>query len=149
MFIHFHFDKQVKIRHQPKDLASDISLKLRIANGTHTALAHVMALSSQPNTETLSSASLFLSYLDSLFDSQILPAAVIEGISQTEVENTWADWRKRVQHPHFGLSTFFITQNGAAKGGIRLGPTVKALVDGAVRDGAEVSLCFDAESLIP
>ena len=31
-------------------------------------------------------------------------------------------------HPHFGLSTFFITQNGAAKGGIRLGPTVADLL---------------------
>ncbi len=34
-------------------------------------------------------------------------------------------------HPHFGLSTFFITQNGAAKGGIRLGPSVKSLVCGS------------------
>jgi hypothetical protein len=31
-------------------------------------------------------------------------------------------------HPHFGLSTFFITQNGPAKGGIRLTPTIIDLI---------------------
>jgi hypothetical protein len=97
-----------------------------------------MALSSHPNTETLSSLTPFLSYLDSLFESQILIGATSQGIDYREVEETWLDWRKRVQHPYFGLSTFFITQNGAAKGGIRLGPTVKALIDGAVGDGSDV-----------
>jgi hypothetical protein len=97
-----------------------------------------MALSSHPNTETLSSNPPFLSYLDSLFESQILCGAMSQGIDKSEVEETWLDWRKRVQHPYFGLSTFFITQNGAAKGGIRLGPTVKALVDGAASDGCDV-----------
>ncbi|KAL7511161.1 hypothetical protein ACHAXN_008062 [Cyclotella atomus] len=129
----------VKIRSHPDELATDISLKLRVANGTHTALAHAMALSSHPNTETLSSNPSFLSYLDSLFESQILCGAMSQGIEKSEVEETWLDWRKRVQHPYFGLSTFFITQNGAAKGGIRLGPTVKALVDGAVSDGCDVA----------
>ena len=119
----------VRIRHHEDELASDISLKLRVANGTHTALAHAMALSSLSNTETLSSIPVILSYLDSLFTTQILPAAISEGISKEETESTWLDWRKRVQHPHFGLSTFFITQNGAAKGGIRLGPSVRSLVN--------------------
>jgi hypothetical protein len=114
-----------------------------VANGTHTALAHAMALSSHPNTETLSSLTPFLSYLDSLFEYQILIGATSQGIDSREVEEMWLDWRKRVQHPYFGLSTFFITQNGAAKGGIRLGPTVKALIDGAVGDGSNVvSLTF-------
>lgn len=128
---------QVKIRHSPNDLANDISLKLRVANGTHTAIAHAMALSSHPNTDSLSSTP-FITYLDSLFETQILPAAINEGIDEKETNNTWLDWRRRVQHPYFGLSTFFITQNGAAKGGIRLGPTVKALVDGAI-GGNQVS----------
>ena len=130
---------QVKIRHQPNELSNDISLKLRVANGTHTALAHAMALSSHPNTDTLSSTP-FLLYLDDLYVTQILPAALNDGIDETETNNTWLDWRQRVQHPHFGLSTFFITQNGAAKGGIRFGPTVKALVDGAI-DENQVNTC--------
>jgi len=91
-----------------------------------------MALSAQPNTETLSATPYFLKYLDSLFETQILPAAISDGISQKETVDTWQDWRKRVQHPYFGLSTFFITQNVAAKSGIRLGPSVKALIGSAV-----------------
>lgn len=35
----------------------------------------------------------------------------------------------RLVHAHFGLSAFFITQNGAAKGGIRIAPTIADLVN--------------------
>merc|ERR1712238_9654 len=38
----------------PPTLTTDIALKLRIANGTHTALAHVMALSGLTRTDVLS-----------------------------------------------------------------------------------------------
>ncbi|KAL7548684.1 hypothetical protein ACHAWF_011958 [Thalassiosira exigua] len=124
----------VKIRHDPKDLASDLALKLRVANGTHTAVAHAMALSSMVDTEALSgsapSAEVVLGYVDSLYAEQILPGALLDGISADETEATWDDWRRRLKHPHFGLSTFFITQNGAAKVGIRLGPTIESLVGG-------------------
>lgn len=126
----------VKIRHHPKELEFDIALKLRVANGTHTAVAHVMAVSSLVNTEALcdsssptSPAANILAYVDSLYQSQILPAAVSDGITAEETEATWADWRQRLLHPKFGLSTFFITQNGAAKCGIRLGPTIKGLTN--------------------
>ena len=60
--------RQVKIRHHAKDLESDIALKLRVANGTHTAVAHTMALSSLVNTEALCSSTctsaLIMHYLD-------------------------------------------------------------------------------------
>jgi len=123
----------VKVRHHPSELEADISLKLRVANGTHTALAHTMALQLLVNTEALCDATsesshILLEYLDSLYNDQILPGAINDNISKYETDTTWVDWRKRLQHPHFGLSTFFITQNGAAKCGIRLGPTIKSLV---------------------
>jgi hypothetical protein len=35
---------------------------------------------------------------------------------------------QRLLHGYFGMSTFFITQNGAAKGGIRFSPTLIALI---------------------
>lgn len=128
----------VKIRHDPADLEADISLKLRVANATHTAIAHPMALMSLINTDALCktsvSSEVILTFLDSLYQAQILPGAVNDGISMEETEAAWIDWRKRLQHPHFGLSTFFITQNGAAKCGIRLGPTIKGLVNASVRD---------------
>ena len=123
----------VKIRHHSSELEADIALKLRVANGTHTALAHTMALQSLANTEALcdatcQSSEILLQYLDSLYNDQILPGAINDNISKDETNATWIDWSKRLQHPHFGLSTFFITQNGAAKCGIRLGPTIKRLV---------------------
>lgn len=63
-------------------------------------------------------------YLDSLFENQIAVAAA-DAEAATAV---YKDWRQRLIHAHFGLSTFFITQNGASKGGIRLGPTVCDLI---------------------
>jgi hypothetical protein len=115
----------VKIRHDPTDLESDVSLKLRVANCTHTAVAQAMALVSMVNTEALcghsTSSEAILNYLDSLYQAQILTGAIHDGISVSETDATWVDWRKRLQHPYFGLSTFFITQNCAAKCGICLG----------------------------
>ncbi len=108
-------------------MTGDIALKLRVANGTHTAAAHVMALSKLLLTDKLSSgsneATLLMEYLDSFFENQILPAAQ-NSFGLEETKAVYEDWRKRLAHPHFGLSTFFITQNGAAKGGIRIGPTI-------------------------
>ena len=124
----------VKIRRSTNELDCDIALKLRVANGTHTAIAHAMALSSLTNTESLTGKSttskLLMKYLDDLFTSQILPGATCDGMSEEETNAAWKDWRQRLRHPHFGLSTFFITQNGAAKCGIRLGPTIASLISG-------------------
>lgn len=125
----------VVVRTKSGKLDADIALKLRIANGTHTAVAHVMALNSLLLTDELSkdteSAKILMAYLDSFFQEQIL-----KGIECTssftgdamEAKLVWEDWKKRLIHPYFGLSTFFITQNGAAKGGIRIGPTIKDLL---------------------
>lgn len=125
----------VVVRTEKGKLDADIALKLRIANGTHTAVAHVMALNALLLTDELSkdteSAKILMAYLDSFFQEQIL-----KGVECTssfsgdamEAKLVWEDWKKRLIHPYFGLSTFFITQNGAAKGGIRIGPTVKDLL---------------------
>jgi hypothetical protein len=81
--------------------------------------------------------------LDSLVDRAIVPAwvasraaaacagagaAVVAESAEAEARAAWDDWRGRLWHPHFGLSTYFITQNGPAKGGIRIGPTVRDLL---------------------
>ena len=135
------------IRTNPADLQADLALKLRIANGTHTALAHVMALLQITMTDTLaqydidttttttantatSVASTLMAYVDALVEDQILPAAVGTGVARSvDAQAVWDDWRQRLTHAHFGLSTFFITQNGPAKGGIRLGPTIVDLLN--------------------
>ena len=120
----------------PGQLDADIALKLRVANGTHTAVAHTMALAGLAMTDVLSSktsrvSKLLMNYLDSFFEHQIkMGVGVTQEFSatSTEAKDVYEDWRKRLIHAHFGLSTFFITQNGAAKGGIRIGPTIKDLV---------------------
>lgn len=132
----------VLVRFTPRQLQADIALKLRVANGTHTAAAHAMALCKLLKTDVLSngeSGELFMAYLDSLFACDILNgAATLYGKAETEA--AYQDWRKRLCHAHFGLSTFFITQNGAAKGGIRLGPTVTSLFQD--NRGVSVAMAF-------
>ena len=121
----------VVVRTKSGQLDGDIALKLRVANGTHTAVAHVMALSSLLMTDVLSEtdekAKLLMKYLDSYFADQIL-AAASDQFGKEETQSVYDDWRRRLCHPKFGLSTFFITQNGAAKGGIRIGPTIRDLI---------------------
>ena len=121
----------VVVRTQEGKLSGDIALKLRVANGTHTAVAHLMALTKHLMTDKLSSGSeesdLIMKFLDSFFEHQILLGAQ-QSFGLEETQAVYADWRKRLVHPHFGLSTFFITQSGAAKGGIRIGPTVRDLI---------------------
>jgi len=128
----------VVVRPTAQQLQADIALKLRVANGTHTALAHAMALCKLLKTDILSSSEgeLLMDYLDSLFRQDILTGAAIYGKDETLA--AYQDWRGRLCHAHFGLSTFFITQNGAAKGGIRLGPTVTSLL----QDGQVVSVAM-------
>ena len=126
---------KVLVRSNQGQLDGDIALKLRVANGTHTAVAHVMALSSLLLTDVLSTddnkqqseGSILRTYLDAFFESQILPgAADTYGLQETKY--VYDDWRKRLCHAHFGLSSFFITQNGDAKAGLRIAPTIQSLI---------------------
>jgi hypothetical protein len=121
------------VRKEAGMLCSDTALKLRVCNGTHTALAHCMALAGLTNTEYLhhdtDNSKLIMELCDSMFHDQIVVAVREHAIAPvSEAEEVWYDWRKRILHGHFGLSTFFITQNGAAKGGIRIGPTITDLI---------------------
>jgi len=123
---------QIIARTNAGQLAGDIALKLRVANGTHTSIAHTMALSSLLLTDFLSNknnpfASTLVHYLDSLFNTQILMGAELD-FGGYETRAVYDDWKRRLCHAHFGLSTFFITQNGAAKAGIRIAPTIRGLV---------------------
>ncbi len=128
----------VVVRRTMGQLDADIALKLRVANGTHTAAAHSMALKGLVLTDVLSSSSsdaehanLLLRYLDSFIANQVLPGVLATqefAATRDETRAVYDDWRRRLSHAHFGLSTFFITQNGAAKGGIRIGPTIRDLI---------------------
>ena len=119
----------VHVRSCRKQLDADLGLKLRVANGTHTAVAHAMALQGMLTTDVLGTDTFrelwMESYLESLVQDQILAASPY---GAEESKACWDDWKSRLAHAHFGLSTFFITQNGAAKAGIRWSGTVLDLV---------------------
>ncbi|KAI2495607.1 hypothetical protein MHU86_18924 [Fragilaria crotonensis] len=119
----------VVVRSTREQLDADLGLKLRIANGTHTAVAHAMALQGILTTDvpgTESFRELWIeSYLESLVQDQILAASPY---GDEESTACWVDWKARLAHPYFGLSSFFITQNGAAKAGIRWSGTIVDLV---------------------
>jgi hypothetical protein len=149
----------VVLRRSMQELQNDLELKLRVANGTHTALAHVLAIlgltmtnhvvnfpatdsvasGDQPSDAEAPPLQLIVQYLDSLVEGAVVPAWVSAAASgnpaktrgaerERAVRDAWDDWRRRLWHPSFGLSSYFITQNGPAKGGIRLGPTVRDLL---------------------
>jgi mannitol-1-phosphate/altronate dehydrogenase len=114
------------LRRQPGQLLADIQLKLRIANATHTAMAHAMALSKLPMTHALVHRPDILSFIDTVFSGPIRTA--LFRYDPVDVLQVYQDWRQRLLHASFGLNTFFITQHGAAKCGIRLGPTILDLL---------------------
>ncbi|CAM9775689.1 unnamed protein product, partial [Choristocarpus tenellus] len=90
----------------------DHALKLRVSNATHSAMVHVMALSGMKDTTASIKHTLILPYLQRLFKQDIAPTASKElGVGLSEVESVWEDWSKRLAHPGFGLSTFFVAQN--------------------------------------
>jgi len=104
-------------------------------------MTDILSSSSSSSTETTDNNSkLLLKYLDSFFYNQILKGIIksteegeggdelFVNVTENDAINVWKDWRQRLIHKHFGLSTFFITQNGAAKGGIRFGPTIIDLI---------------------
>jgi hypothetical protein len=121
----------VVVRSTREQLETDMSLKLRISNGTHTAVAHSLALLRNLQTTVLSTeepGKLFMKYLESLVCDQIIPVAAMSMSNDQEAQLVWDDWKARLLHPNFGLSNFFITQNGAFKGGIRWKDTVTELL---------------------
>jgi len=92
-----------------------------------------IAIMSTMKMEIRSALSKLMYYLDSLFQHQNLKAAEantedLRDTKTSDVQAVYDDWRRILVHAHFGLSAFFITQNGAEKGGIRIGPIIVDLV---------------------
>lgn len=110
----------VHVRTKTSELEVDHLLKLSIANAVHTALVYVMALARMKNTTALGEHRILRRYLDLLFRKDILPALVSQGIVQAVVESTYEEWMQRIEHPHFGLDTFWVAQNAMIKFQIRL-----------------------------
>ncbi|DBA00227.1 TPA: hypothetical protein N0F65_007871, partial [Lagenidium giganteum] len=114
----------VVIRTKPGQLELDHMLKVGVANGVHTAVVYLMALSRMKNTTELIQHPTIRRYLDQLYRNDIRPALLAVGIEKDEIEAMYVEWMARVEHPFFGLDTFFICQNAMIKYGVRLFRTV-------------------------
>jgi hypothetical protein len=109
-----------KIRTQPKEIQKDHLLKLCIANGIHTSMVYLMALCRLKNTKDCLQHTIILEYLDQLFEADILPGLVKRGIEKQFAVEVYEEWIERLKHPHFGIDTFFVSQNAISKYGIRV-----------------------------
>eukprot|EP00930_Biecheleria_cincta_P083632 TRINITY_DN73167_c0_g1_i1.p1 TRINITY_DN73167_c0_g1~~TRINITY_DN73167_c0_g1_i1.p1 ORF type:complete len:961 (-),score=156.45 TRINITY_DN73167_c0_g1_i1:112-2955(-) len=116
----------VLVRSQPGQLAQDIALKLRIANGIHTAMVYAMALGGLLKTDQCIGHDHVLPYLEQLFERDIIHCCSDLKMPRLTVTPVFSEWMARLQHPYFGLECFFVCQNATQKMGIRLFPSVRA-----------------------
>lgn len=118
----------VVLRSRPKLLELDIALKLRIANGLHTAMVYAMALGRIFQTDGCIGHPDILPYLEQLFERDIVHVCTELAMPRLQVTPVFSEWMSRLQHPHFGLGCLFVCQNAMQKLGIRLLPSVKAAI---------------------
>jgi len=125
----------IVLRRVPKQLEQDIALKLRVANGLHTAMVYAMALGGLHTTDACIGHPDLLPYLRALYDRDVVHSCEELGIPREKAAAVLEEWLARLQHPHFGLGCLFVCQNASQKLGIRLAPSVRA----AAVAGAEPS----------
>ena len=117
------------LRTAPGRIELDHALKLRVANGLHTASVYALALSRLEDTrafrERCPTGPLLRRYIDALFVDDILPGLRAIGAPEGDAWVVYEDWRARLRHPHFGLATLFITQNSSLKLRVRLMPSFR------------------------
>jgi hypothetical protein len=120
----------VHVRSEPAELQADITLKLLVCNGTHTPLANLLGNLGEPKTTHLTSpgGGNVSRYLESLFETSIQPALRELGYPDEQSRPVFEDWNRRLHHPSFGLSAFFITQNNSDKFKIRHLPALEPLL---------------------
>ena len=110
----------VVVRSEKSLIEIDHLLKLRIANGTHTAMVYAMALSKLKNTTDCIQHPLVLPYLEKLFYFDILPGLTSKGVTKKNAVEVYDDWITRLKHPFFGMDCFFVCQNASTKLSIRV-----------------------------
>ena len=104
----------VHICYHEHELQELINAKLLIANATHTCIAYGMALSWFPGTSACINNKQFIKLIDGIFWQDIHPTFA-EGPERKHAEKTYIEWRSRLQHPNFEMSTFFVCQNATQK----------------------------------
>ena len=92
-------------------------------------MVYAMALSRQMKTDACAhAASPVLPYLAQLYEHDITHSAAELGCAHAVLQPVYAEWITRLRSLHFGLSTFFVTQNASQKLSIRLLPSIRAAI---------------------
>ena len=90
-------------------------------------MVYAMALHADATTDACAApASPVLPYLEQLFERDIVHMTADLSCARSVVTPVYTEWLARLQHRHFGLSTFFIAQNATQKLGIRIVPSIHA-----------------------
>lgn len=103
----------VRICSNHTEILNCISLKLLIANATHTSMVYSMALSGFPGTSSCITNQHFLKLVEGIFWQDIYPGFAED--QRPDAVLTFNEWKGRLQHPHFEMSSFFVCQNATQK----------------------------------
>jgi mannitol-1-phosphate/altronate dehydrogenase len=120
----------VVVRSVAGEIETDHCLKLRILNAVHSAIVYLGALTpSLRTTDAVIAHPAVLAYCGRLFEQDIATLGAELGMDvQQAVRPIYDEWIGRLQHPHFGLDCFWVTQNASQKLGIRFWPTALAVL---------------------
>ena len=120
----------VVVRGATGEIETDHCLKLRILNAVHSAVVYLGALTpALRTTDAVIEHPAVIAYCGRLFDEDIAAIGAELGMDvQTAVRPIYDEWIGRLQHPHFGLDCFWVTQNASQKLGIRFWPTALAVL---------------------
>jgi mannitol-1-phosphate/altronate dehydrogenase len=123
--------KGVVVRTEPGALDLDLALKLRILNGTHSAMVYLMGLARLPKTDDCVGHPHLLPYLRRLFEHDIVAMQTTYSgeLERSVIDAVFAEWMVRLTNPEFGLSTFWVSQNAGDKLGIRFVPTILSTLE--------------------
>ncbi|TYZ62193.1 hypothetical protein PybrP1_004945 [[Pythium] brassicae (nom. inval.)] len=110
----------VHIRSRRAELAEDRLLKLCVANAVSSAMVQLMALARVNTTVHCYRDPVVRAYMDLLFETDIVPAVAVRGVSRAAAQQTYDEWMARFHHGHAGLDTFWVAQNTMFKYDVRL-----------------------------
>ncbi|CAI5719015.1 unnamed protein product [Hyaloperonospora brassicae] len=110
----------VHVRTGELDIAKDYLLKFSLGNAVNSAMVYLLALSRQRTANQFQKFPVISAYLDALFEMDILPAVIAGDVPEEEARAFYTEWLERMKHPHFGLDTFWVSQNAFLRIYVRL-----------------------------
>uniref|UniRef100_M4C3G2 Mannitol dehydrogenase N-terminal domain-containing protein n=1 Tax=Hyaloperonospora arabidopsidis (strain Emoy2) TaxID=559515 RepID=M4C3G2_HYAAE len=110
----------VHVRTVEREITKDYLLKFSLGNAVNSAMVYLLALSRQRTANQFQKLPVISRYLGMLFEKDILPALIAGDIIEKDARMFYAEWLERMKHPHFGLDTFWVSQNALLRIYVRL-----------------------------